>query len=125
MAKVTGPLFSMSASGTIGDAITFGIWKGINWVRGHVIPANPQTALQTNVRKALRLAVEYFQVTLTQAQKDEYDVGASGKGYSGYNLYMKRAMDQYIIQLGSDADPLSVAVVGNYPSDVFTWTEVV
>ena len=29
MAKVTGPLFSVSASGTVGKAFTFGIWKGI------------------------------------------------------------------------------------------------
>lgn len=125
MARVTGPLFSMSASGTIGKAITFGIWKGINWVRGHVIPANPQTAEQTNVRKALRLCVEYFQDTLTQSQKDAYDVAASGQGYSGYNLYMKHCMDEYIDQLGSSTDPLSVTVVGNTPGETITWAPVV
>jgi hypothetical protein len=51
MAKVTGPLMSMSASGTVGDTITF---DKRNFVRQRVIPANPQTAPQGNVRLALR-----------------------------------------------------------------------
>lgn len=50
MAKVTGPLFSMSASGKIGDAMVFFGWKGINVVRGFVIPANPQSAAQGDQR---------------------------------------------------------------------------
>lgn len=50
MAKVQGPLLSMSASGKIGDAIVFFGWKGINVVRGWVKPANPQTAGQGDQR---------------------------------------------------------------------------
>jgi len=50
MAKVTGPLFSMSASGKIGDAMVFFGWKGINVVRGFVIPSNPQSASQGDQR---------------------------------------------------------------------------
>ena len=50
MAKVTGPLFSMSASGKIGDAMVFFGWKGINVVRGFVIPSNPQSAGQGDQR---------------------------------------------------------------------------
>jgi hypothetical protein len=54
MAKVTGPLMSMSASGTIGGTITF---DKRGFVRERVIPANPQTAPQGNVRQML-LAVQ-------------------------------------------------------------------
>ena len=50
MAKVTGPLYSMSASGKIGDALVFFGWKGINVVRGFVIPSNPQSAAQGDQR---------------------------------------------------------------------------
>jgi hypothetical protein len=50
MAKVTGPLMSMSASGKLGDAIVFSIWKGAAYVRQFVIPANPQSADQGDVR---------------------------------------------------------------------------
>ena len=121
MARVTGPLFSMSASGTIGKAVTYGSWKGRPCARTWFIPENPQTAGQTNVRLALALLVAYWQITVSQAQKDAYEVGAQGQGMSGYNLYMKRGMDQYIIQITSAVTPVSVTVAGNYPSDVFTW----
>lgn len=50
MAKVTGPLMSMSASGKIADAIVFGAWKGVNYVRQYVIPANPQSTGQGDQR---------------------------------------------------------------------------
>lgn len=50
MAKVTGPLMSMSASGSLANAITFGNNKGRNIVRVKVTPANPQTDAQIGVR---------------------------------------------------------------------------
>lgn len=50
MAKVTGPLMSMSASGKLADAIVFFTWKGVNVVRGFVIPANPQSSDQGDQR---------------------------------------------------------------------------
>jgi len=50
MAKVTGPLMSMSASGKIADAIVFFSWKGVNVVRQWLIPANPQSAGQGDQR---------------------------------------------------------------------------
>lgn len=53
MAKVTGPLFSVSASGKIGDAMVHFGWKGINVVRGYVKPANPKSLLQGNVRTVI------------------------------------------------------------------------
>lgn len=50
MAKVTGPLMSMSASGSIGKSIVFSIWKGVAYVRQWLKPANPQSADQGDVR---------------------------------------------------------------------------
>ncbi len=123
MARVSGPLFSMDASGSIGKAITYGKWKGIAWCRVWFSPENPQTAKQVNMRTALNLAVVFFQVTLTQAQKDAYEVGAAGQGMSGYNLYMKRGLDQYIIQITVDVLPTAItSVTGNYPDDVWVWS---
>jgi len=54
MAKVTGPLMSMTASGTIGDTITF---DKRGFVRERVIPQNPQTGPQGDVRQII-LAVQ-------------------------------------------------------------------
>lgn len=50
MAKVTGPLMSMSASGKIADSIVFFGWKGTNVVRQWLKPSNPQTATQGDQR---------------------------------------------------------------------------
>jgi len=50
MAKVTGPLMSMSASGTLGKALVYFGWKGINVVREWLKPGNPKTADQGDVR---------------------------------------------------------------------------
>lgn len=50
MAKVTGPLMSMSASGKLADAIVFFGWKGTNVVRQWLKPANPQSSDQGDRR---------------------------------------------------------------------------
>lgn len=50
MAKVTAPLFSLGASGKIGDAIVYFTWKGRNVVRQFLIPSNPQSTDQGDRR---------------------------------------------------------------------------
>jgi|SRR6185295_3499450 len=53
MAKVTGPLMSLDASGTVGKTATFSKWNGRNYVRLRVIPMNPQTDAQNLARVAI------------------------------------------------------------------------
>lgn len=53
MAKVTGPLMSMSASGKLADAIVFFSWKGTNVVRQWLKPSNPQSSDQGDTRIAM------------------------------------------------------------------------
>lgn len=55
MAKVSGPLFSMDASGAYGGSLVFAKWKGRSYVRQLVIPANPNSADQEEVRNRLRV----------------------------------------------------------------------
>lgn len=55
MAKVTGPLMSMDASGGFGGTLVFGKWKGRPTVRQLVIPANPKSANQTIARNRVRV----------------------------------------------------------------------
>ena len=125
MAKVTGPLFSMGARGTIGDAVTYSVWKGIEYARQWFIPSNPQTATQQNVRKALTLVVAYWQVQ-SQPSKDAFDAFAQGTRMSGFNQFAKRALDAYISQLGSSTDPLSVSIDAvPPPGETWTWLPVV
>lgn len=120
MARVTGPLFSMSASGSIGKALTYATWKGKEYVREWFTPSNPQSTNQTNVRTALTLLIAYWHATAV-GDKAIWDAAAEGMGMSGFNLYVKRGMDEYVSQLGVSVTPTSVSYTGSYPSEVWTW----
>lgn len=50
MAKVTGPLMSMSASGKLANSLVFFAWKGNNVVREYLKPANPRSSAQGDQR---------------------------------------------------------------------------
>lgn len=50
MAKVTGPLMSFGASGSLAKTMVASKWKGRPYFRQHVTPANPQSAEQTKTR---------------------------------------------------------------------------
>lgn len=54
MARTTGPLLSMDASGSVGDALTFAKWKGRNYVRRYAIPANPRSVAQVSIRAGMQ-----------------------------------------------------------------------
>ncbi len=120
MARLKGPLFSLDASGSLAKTIVYSQWKGRNYARLHVIPFNPNAPAQVNVRTAMTLLVAQWQAE-TQPNKDLWDVYGKTLELSGFNGYVSRGMDQYMIQLGSATTPASVAVVGVAPADVWTW----
>jgi hypothetical protein len=55
MAKTTGPLFSLEASGTVGKTVTYSHWKGRPYVRRRVIPLNPFETDQVAARNRIRV----------------------------------------------------------------------
>lgn len=96
MTRVTGPLFSLTASGTIADVITYSRWKGLAYVRTRVIPHNPQTASQTSIRNTLTAGVSLWHTVacVPTASKTSWDFYAAGTGMSGFNRYMKYFIDE-------------------------------
>lgn len=68
MAKTTGPLFSLTASGALGKTIVYSIWKGVSYVRTLVTPINVNSALQQAVRSALGVLAKAARAVLTAAQ---------------------------------------------------------
>jgi len=60
MARLTAPLFSLKASGTIAKALTFSSWKGISYARTRVIPYNPKSTDQTEVRGIFSTLAEMY-----------------------------------------------------------------
>jgi len=94
MAKLTGPLFSLGASGSIAKTITFGKWKGIPTARQRVDPSNPNTADQQTQRGFMSLAVAFWRGFLTGTDgKSSWntEATASGKAQSGFNSYTSAA----------------------------------
>lgn len=50
MAKVRGPLLSMSADGQIGQSQVYARWRGVPYVRQYITPSNPNTMAQQSTR---------------------------------------------------------------------------
>ena len=92
MAKVTGPLFSIDASGKFADSLVFSKWKGLNIVRQYSKPSQNTTAKQEAVKKAFSAATAMYQ-RLSGEDKDAWNVRASGTPMSGYNLFVKKVME--------------------------------
>ncbi|MBA7642501.1 hypothetical protein ES703_50196 [subsurface metagenome] len=100
MAKLTGPFFSLKASGQLGKTIVAFPWKGLNCLRTYVIPANPKSDAQKVQRG-------YFGDAVTAWHASEFsadDVGAwnrySGilpKIMSGFNAMIKSFVDQALL----------------------------
>lgn len=89
MAKVRGPLYSIDARGVIADAMVFGGWKGIPWVREQFYPQQPRTVDQVAIRTIFTQAVTRWH-DLTDAQKTGWQTGIERKGYrmSGFNFFV-------------------------------------
>lgn len=72
-------------SGKVGPVVG-GDWKGINYLRGYVIPANPQSPDQTTQRTRFTVIQDYVRQVLSTLVQPYWDQYQSGQ--SGYNAVM-------------------------------------
>ena len=94
MAKVSGPLFSVDASGSYAGSLVFSKWKGRNYVRQLVTPSNPHTLNQEVARNHVRTAgsAQKFvnantQVNANLTLTDELEIRAvtpAGQAWNGF-----------------------------------------
>lgn len=84
MARATGPLFSISAQGTLGNAITYQTNKGRNTIRTKPEPNNPKTLPQRIARAGVQIANEFWSQA-TDEQKEAWTSIAAHKWYTPYN----------------------------------------
>ncbi|MBN2041819.1 MAG: hypothetical protein JW864_17415 [Spirochaetes bacterium] len=80
----------MSISGRFGNSV-FYVSRNRQCVRTYVVPRNPDTLLQREVRKSFAEAVKSWQQTAPE-EKYAYTGRARGLGMSGYNLYISEFM---------------------------------
>lgn len=100
-AKVTGPLYSMSASGKIADAMVFFDWKGINVVRQFVVPSNPKTGDQGDQRLIMggsgRAASAIKKTSEFAASLVDLDLVPAGQ--TKQSFIVKKLIDTYLYSL--------------------------
>ncbi len=89
MARVQAPLLSLSASGTIGNAITYSTWKGRPYVRTRVIPANPRSGLQVGMRAGVTFAPGGWNLWLGSANRTLWNEAVGSEAISGFNLFTR------------------------------------
>lgn len=104
MATVNGPLFSLDASGTIAKTAVFSKWKGRNYVRGHAVPANPQSHLQRSRRSVMQFLARSWR-DLTAVEQSLWKELASAGNFSPFNAFTKYNCDRYTQGLGPQATP--------------------
>jgi len=93
MAKITGPLHSDTATGKFAKSMVFFAWKGINVCRQLVIPKNPQSAGQGDIRLLLGgLGRSVGKIVLDAA----FDVKLKAKGVIPDQQSKQSYMVQYI-----------------------------
>lgn len=127
MAKATGPLYSMSASGKIGNAIVFFSWKGVNAVRQWVVPTNRMTGPMGDQRVALGgtgravgkiKAFESGTSDVTQFAQQLIDLGVIPAGQTKQSFLVKYIVNNY---LGDPTAYASALTAYNGLTHVSSW----
>lgn len=88
MAKPTGGLLAFSARGTVAKTITFASWRGRQYVRQHVIPANPRSLAQTETRDAFSYLSASWKL-LPGPFQASWTLAAKGNPITDRNLWVK------------------------------------
>ncbi len=121
MTKTYGPLFSLDASGTLAGAVTFSKWKGRNYVRQRVVPANPKSGLQVSVRAMLRFLSRQW-ASLSPENQSTWLNRASLSEISPFNAYTSANMSRWR-EFGAPGQADPVGETGTEP--VLTFDSVV
>lgn len=121
MAKLTGPLLSFGAKGSIGKTLVASKWRGVPYARQYVVPSNPQTTAQMVTRRTFALLREMWKLA-PSALLDTWNAFAQGRPFTGMNKevgenvrVLNNAVDMtdYIASPGSGGGlaPVSFAAV--------------
>ena len=105
MARVSGPLFSFDASGTVAGAVVFSKWRGRPYVRRHAIPSNPMAPKQVAVRTMFAFLSREWQGLDPATVQDTWTDPATAKNFSKFNAYVAANMTSW--------------KHGEYPSQVY------
>lgn len=105
MVKVNAPALSLDASGKLGGAIVFSKWKGRNYVRQLVKPANPKSPMQVSMRAMLKFLSQNW-ANVGSATQDTWEDYAAQLIASNFNAFVSRNQQRWRNFLApSEMDP--------------------
>ena len=87
MSKLTAPLLSFGARGSVAKTVVFSRWRGIPYARQYVVPGNPRTEAQQrtrNIFRSLNRLWLYAPASITAA----FDTYALGRQFVGRNAFI-------------------------------------
>ena len=87
MAKLTGPLLSFGATGQIGKTMVIGTWRGIDYARQYVVPANPQTTAQQANRTRFAFLRELWKLSPSEVRAP-WTAFATGRKFLNFNAFV-------------------------------------
>jgi len=87
MVKVAAPMLSLDASGSLAGAMVFSKWKGRNYVRTLVKPANPKAPKQLSVRAMFKFLSQQWNGIIT-GTKATWNNRADDQVISPFNAFM-------------------------------------
>ena len=88
MAKTTGPLFSISASGSIGNLLTFAKSSGRNICKRYGKPTGEATSAQLSIRNLTRFLTQLWP-TLSSSDQSTWDELAASTAISPANAFFR------------------------------------
>jgi hypothetical protein len=94
MARVTGPLMSVSASGTFAKTLVFSHWKGRPYCRERVIPDNPRSAKQEGIRAMMGFLAQIWTVIKNASASSWVELAAS-KVISTFNAFVGENLNSW------------------------------
>jgi hypothetical protein len=108
MAVVRMPLMSLSATDSIGKAITFSSWKGRAYVRKLVKPHNPKSGLQTGQRAGVSFLSKNY-ASLSSTIKARWLAVVAKRGLTALNSFVRTNQPRIRRNLGIIQDPTLAA----------------
>lgn len=100
MAKTTAPLFSASASGTIGRVLTMCTTRGQHLAKRKNTPSKTQSAAQIARRQLYSSAAELWR-RLPPAAKAAWSAEALRDGITPYNAYIREVLTLGALPVGT------------------------
>jgi len=87
-------MFSLSASGTIGNAVTFATSKGRPYARVRVIPSNPKTGPQVGMRAMMKFLSQQW-AGMSDVNKATWLIRAKATNISTFNAFSSYNMRRW------------------------------